>query len=76
MAPIGKKTETIMKTILSALIASVMLLAPAEAVVVKKMFKSGSATGYTQGGDFGTVIGPKAQSRMKSMAVKQRAVGR
>jgi hypothetical protein len=65
-----------MKTILSALIASLMLLAPAGAVVVKKTFKPGSAMGYTKGGDYDTVIGPKAQSRFKNVIVKQKAVGR
>ena len=65
-----------MKTILSTLMASLMLLAPAHALTVKKTFKSGSATGYTRGGDFGTVIGPKAQSRSQTVLVgKQRAVG-
>jgi len=65
-----------MKTILSALMASLMLLAPAEALTVKKTFKSGSATGYTHGGDFGTVIGPKAQSRPQAVFVeKQKAFG-
>jgi|EndMetStandDraft_5_1072996.scaffolds.fasta_scaffold170049_2 hypothetical protein len=66
-----------MKTIFSALVASLVFLAPAEAVTVKKTFKPGSATGYTRGGDFGTVIGPKAQSRIRNVTVgQQKAIGR
>ena len=59
-----------MKTMIGALVASLMLAAPAGAVVVKKTFKPGAAMGYTPGGDFGTVIGPKANPA-KTIAVKK-----
>lgn len=62
-----------MKTMIAAFLASLMLSPPAGAVVVKKNFKPGAATGYTRGGDFGTVIGPKANAA-KAVLVRK-AIG-
>ena len=63
-----------MKTFLSALLASSMLWAPAQAGTSPKyILKPGPATGYTSGGDFDTIIGPKVKSGVQK--VLPRAVG-
>jgi hypothetical protein len=56
--------RTLFKAVLFGSLFAALLAASAEArPVYNKTFKSGRATVYSKGGDYDTVIGPKARVR-------------